>query len=271
VTTFDVDGIRLTRVPYFDVALSADVIGFSGAQAGAVPWAVPDWATAEGQVLVGQAVWVIQSDAQAVVVDPCGAADAFLRSGPEAIGHQVAVAAAMSEAGLPVESIDTVVLSHLDGIGMTAALDDSGGWVPLFQNARVVLSRDELGYVKSHPGVGGSAALGCLVDQGVVDGVIPPWVMAPGVTFELTGGHSPGHGVLRVGDGAVFIGHLAINPLQVGAGVMPGQHIDADAAWAALERELMWAAERGALVIGPLWPEPGAGRISGPPWVVKAA
>jgi glyoxylase-like metal-dependent hydrolase (beta-lactamase superfamily II) len=271
VTTFDVDGIRLTRVPYFDVALGAEVIGFSAAQADAMPWAVPDWATAEGQVLVGQAVWVIQSDGQAVVVDPGGAADAFLRSGPKAIGHQMAVTAAMSDAGLPVESIDTVLLSHLDGIGMTAALDADGAWIPLFPNARVVLSRDELDHVRSHPGIGGSAALGCLMDQGVVDGVIPPRVMAPGVTFELTGGHSPGHGVLRVGDGAVFIGHLAINPLQVDAGAMPGQHIDADAAWAALERELRWASAREALVIGPLWPEPGAGRISGPPWLVKAA
>jgi glyoxylase-like metal-dependent hydrolase (beta-lactamase superfamily II) len=109
------------------------------------------------------------------------------------------------------------------------------------------------------------------VDQRVVDGVIPPWAVAPGVAFELTGGHSPGHGVLRVGDGAVFLGHLAISPLQVGAGVMCGQHVDADGAWAALERELAWASDREALVIGSLWPEPGAGRVAGPPWVVSAA
>ncbi len=271
MVSFDVEGIRLTRVGYFDVALGPEVIGFTGKQVATVTWSVPDWATPEGQVLVGQAVWVIESGATTVVVDPCGAADAFLRSGPEAIGHQAAVAEALSVAGLPVETIDAVVLSHLDGIGMTAAVDGDGAWAPFFPNARVVLSKDELDHVTSHPEIDGSAALGCLIDQGVVEGVAPTTDVAPGVVLELTGGHSPGHCVLRVGAGAVFVGHLAINPVQASAGVMPGQHHDHDAAHAALAEELAWASQRGALVIGPLWPDPGAGRVTGPPWTVCAA
>jgi glyoxylase-like metal-dependent hydrolase (beta-lactamase superfamily II) len=87
----------------------------------------------------------------------------------------------------------------------------------------------------------------------------------------LTGGHTPGHTVLRIGDEAVFVGHLAINPLQASAGLMRGQHHDPDGALAALERELAWACERDALVIGPLWPSPGAARITGPPWSIAAA
>ena len=46
---------------YFDVALDAEVIGFSPQQVLEVPWGVPDWVTAEGRVLVGQAIWVIES------------------------------------------------------------------------------------------------------------------------------------------------------------------------------------------------------------------
>jgi glyoxylase-like metal-dependent hydrolase (beta-lactamase superfamily II) len=271
MATFEVDGIQLTRVPYFDVALGSEVIGFSGAQVAAVPWGVPDWATPEAQVLVGQAVWVIQSDTRTVVVDPCGAADPFLRSGPEATAHQDSVAAALSSAGLPVERVDTVVLSHLDGIGMAAAVDTKGAWVPFFPNAKVVLSQGELHHVAAHPEVGGASALRCLTDQGVVKGVDPPWEAAPGVALELSGGHSPGHCVLRVGEGAVFVGHLAISPLQASAGIMRGQHHDGDTAHTALEHELAWASHRKALVIGPLWPEPGAGRVTGPPWVVSAA
>jgi glyoxylase-like metal-dependent hydrolase (beta-lactamase superfamily II) len=220
---------------------------------------------------VGQAVWVIESGTQRVVVDPCGAADAFIRSGPEARDHQTAVLSALSSAGLPAERIDLVVLSHLDGIGMAAAVDASGGWAPLFPNAIVVMSQAELDHVACHPAIGGAAALRCLIDQGAVDGVEPPLDVAPGVTMDLTGGHSPGHSVIRVSDGAVFVGHLAINPLQVGAGIMRGQHLDADVAWTALEDALVWASEREALVIGPLWPEPGAGRVIGPPWVITPA
>ncbi len=271
MATFAVEGIRLTRVPYFDVTLDPDIIGFTADRAAGVPWGVPDWATPEGRVLVGQAVWVIESDAHTVVVDPCGAADAFLRSGPEAIGHQTAVADALSTAGFPVGAVDTVVLSHLDGIGMAAAVDTDGAWRPFFPGARVVMSHDELTHVAAHPETGGSAALRCLIDQGVVEGVDPPWDVAPGVTLELTGGHSPGHCAVRVGEGAVFVGHLAINPLQAGAGIIRGQHLDDEAAHSALERELTWASERGALVIGPLWPAPGTARVTGPPWAVSAA
>jgi glyoxylase-like metal-dependent hydrolase (beta-lactamase superfamily II) len=268
---FDIGDVRLTRVPYFDVALPADVIGFTGTQVAAVPWGTPRWSTPEGQVLVGQALWVIESDTEKVVVDPCGAADAFIRSGPEAREHQAAVLAALSSAGLPAETIDSVVLSHLDGIGMSAAVDPEGAWAPLFPNARVVMSQAELAYVASHPEVQGAAALQCLIDQRVVDGVLPPCSVAPGVMMHLTGGHTPGHTVLRIGEGAVFVGHLAINPLQASAGIMRGQHCDPDGALVALERELAWACERDALMIGPLWPSPGAARVTGPPWSIAAA
>jgi hypothetical protein len=80
VASFEVGAATLTRVPYFDVALDPaaatltpeQVVELSG-------WAVPSWATSEGELLVGQAVWVIESEGREIVVDPCGAADAFIR------------------------------------------------------------------------------------------------------------------------------------------------------------------------------------------------
>ncbi len=53
------------------------------------------------------------------------------------------------------------------------------------------------------------------------------------MTMELTGRHSPGHAILRVGTAAVLIGHLAISPLQVTAGVMPEGNVDPVPAHAA--------------------------------------
>jgi glyoxylase-like metal-dependent hydrolase (beta-lactamase superfamily II) len=91
------------------------------------------------------------------------------------------------------------------------------------------------------------------------------WSVAPDLTAEHTGGHSPGHVIIRVGGGAAFTGHLAVNPLQAAFGVTSDQHLDAHAAHVALEIELAWAMDRNALVIGPLWPGPGAGRVSSPP------
>jgi hypothetical protein len=108
VVTFTQEHVALTQVCYFDVPLDAEVIGFSPQQILEVPWGVPGWATAEGRVVIGQAIWVIESD---------GAADTFLRSGPEASIHEAVVIAAMASSGFPVDSVDIVVMSHLDGIG----------------------------------------------------------------------------------------------------------------------------------------------------------
>jgi glyoxylase-like metal-dependent hydrolase (beta-lactamase superfamily II) len=271
VATFSIGNVILTRVPYFDVALDADVIGFTPQQVIEVPWGTPDWTTADEQVNVGQAIWVIESYGQTLVVDPCGAADTFLRSGPEGSIHEAAVVAAMASAGYPVHSLDFVVMSHLDGIGMVGSLDAEGHCSPLFPNARIVISERELAHIEANQEIGGRSAFRELMAQGVVDGVQCPYEIAPHVTMELTGGHSPGHCALRVGDNAVLIGHLAINPVQVSAGIMPKQHLEPMLAFTALEQELAWARERNALIIGPLWPEPGAGKVVGPPWVITPA
>ena len=269
MASFSVGEVVLTRVPYFDVALDAEVIGFTPEQVVEVPWSIPNWATADGRVNVGLAIWVIESGGQTLVVDPCGAADAFIRSGPEAKDHEAAVVAAMASAGYPVDGVDLVVMSHLDGIGMVGSLDEDGPCSPLFPHARIVISEAELAHIEGHEEIGGRGAFRELVEQGVVDAASCPYELAPDVTLQMTGGHSPGHCVLRIGDGAVLIGHLAVNPVQVSAGIMPGQHLEPVVAFTALEHELAWAEEHNALVIGPLWPEPGAGMVAGPPWAIS--
>jgi hypothetical protein len=47
---------------------------------------------------------------------------------------------------------------------------------------------------------------------------------------------------------------------------MPDQQLDPSQAGTEVERVVAEAAERKALVIGPLWPDPGPGRVAGPPW-----
>jgi glyoxylase-like metal-dependent hydrolase (beta-lactamase superfamily II) len=270
IARYAVGDATLLRVPYFDVPLDPGVVGLSAEQVRSVEWADPVWASA-GQVLIGQAVWLIASAGRLVVVDPCGAADEFIRSGTEAVGHQEAVLGALAAAGIDRAGVDHVVLSHLDGIGMTALIDDDGAWVPTFPNARVLVTAEELAWVHAHPETQGATALGALLDREVVDPVTCPVRCTQEVVLELTGGHSAGHAVLRVesdGARAVFLGHLALNPVQVAFPQGAGQHADATRAQQALDTLLAEAAEDGSLVIGPLWPAPGAARVSGPPWVM---
>jgi glyoxylase-like metal-dependent hydrolase (beta-lactamase superfamily II) len=259
---FRVGAVTITRVPYFDVPLPADGVGLTADDLAAAPWAVPDWATADGEVLIGQAVWVVESEGAVIVVDPCGAADEFIRSGPDAVTHQEAVLAAVTAAGFAPDRVDLVVLTHLDGIGMAAVVDADGRWSPAFPGARIVVTAEELDCVLTGPPVQGAGAFRELVDAGAVDAVQAPHACTGEVTIELTGGHTPGHAVVRIASGgqeAVMLGHLAVSPVHVTATRRPGQHQDPDRAAAALDRIM----GSGSLLIGSLWPSPGAGTASG--------
>jgi glyoxylase-like metal-dependent hydrolase (beta-lactamase superfamily II) len=261
VVRLRVGDIRLTRVPYFDIALDPTAVGLTAEEVRQVRWAQPTWATADGEVLVGQAVWVVESGAQVVVVDPCGAADDFLRTGDGALLHQERVRAAMAEAGLPGERVDTVVLTHLDGIGMAAAVTPDGRWEPMFPNARILMMQSELDWLASETNVSGLVALRELLAQGAVDGVRAHHEVTRGVELVHTGGHSPGHAVLHVRSDdseAVLLGHLAVTPLHFEVGRRPEAHIDARTAERSLDEHIRHAQADGTVLIGPLWPSPGA-------------
>ncbi len=260
VTRFSVGDATLVRVPYADVLVDADVVGLTSEQVAANSIAHPEWADGD-QVRVGAAVWVIQSDGRRIVVDPTQAADQILRTGPDAAFHQQAVADALASAGFPRESIDTVIASHIDGIGMIAWWADDA-WTPFFPNAEVLLSqRERAAIVDDGPyAPQGAEALLALDAQGVVLPVEDEHVVTPEVTTSWTGGHSPGHLLVNVTAGdttATMIGHLALSPLHFVVGE-PGRHVDPVAAAQALD-----AVHDGRLLVGPLWPAPGAARWSG--------
>ena len=274
IVRYEIGSVTLTRVPYFDVALDPAVVGLTAADIDAIEWARPTWVDADGQPLVGQVGWVIESDGRVLLVDPCGASDPFLRTGPEAITHQDAFVAAMRAAGFAPERVDSVVLSHLDGIGMAAAAQPDGTWGPLFPNARVVLTAHELAWLEQQTDVGGLDALRALIAQGLVDGVADDHHFTDAVRFERTGGHTPGHAVVHVESGgahAVLLGHLALSPLNLRGLPYKGGQVDvAEAnAWLVPFIARSWKTD-DTLLIGPLWPAPGAARITRPGFVVPA-
>jgi glyoxylase-like metal-dependent hydrolase (beta-lactamase superfamily II) len=251
--------VSLVRVPYADVLVDAGVVGLESSQVEAIAWAAPTWADG-AQVRVGAAVWVIESAGRRIVVDPAQAADGILRTGPDALVHQEGVAAALANAGFPRESIDTVIASHIDGIGMIAWVDGDDGWSPFFPNADVLISRREYDAIVDDSSYRpqGSDALVALHAHGVVTTVDDLHVVTPEVTIRHTGGHSPGHQIVQVASrdlDATLIGHLALSPLHCAIDDFGG-HVDAQVATGVL-RELR---DRGQLLVGPLWPAPGAAR-----------
>jgi hypothetical protein len=57
----------------------------------------------------------------------------------------------------------------------------------------------------------------------------------------------------------MMVGHLAVSPLHLVTGPCPQQHPRPDEAQLRIEALL----EEDAVLIGPLWPTPGAGRWDG--------
>jgi glyoxylase-like metal-dependent hydrolase (beta-lactamase superfamily II) len=261
-TYYRVGDVSLVRVPYADVVVDAAVVGLTEDQVSAIGWASPAWAD-QAQVRIGAAVWVIESDGCRIVVDPAQAADGILRTGPGAVIHQQAVATALATAGFPRDTIGTVIASHIDGIGMIAWFTDEDSWTPFFPNAEVLVSRREYEAITAagpyRPQ--GSDALIALDLQGVVTTIDDEHAVTSDVVTRWTGCHSPGHQIVNVvsrGVEATMLGHLALSPLHCAIGEFAG-HIDPPSAESALRA----LRDRRNLLIGPLWPTPGAARWTG--------
>ena len=248
IARYDVGAVRLTRVPYFDVELPPDALGITAAAVARVPWARPVWCQSADAVRVGQAFWLIESAGRLVVVDPCGAADAFLRTGPAALTHQQAAFAELRAAGFEPDAVEVVVMSHLDGIGMNALVDDTGAWSPAFPNAALIVSEAEALRIATHDTVSGAGAFRALEHAGVVRHVTPPHDVTDDVRLVLSGGHTAGHVTVVVesdGARALLLGHLAINPVHATVGADVPLHDDPALGSAALARWLADAATDG--------------------------
>jgi glyoxylase-like metal-dependent hydrolase (beta-lactamase superfamily II) len=268
VNTIKIGSATLTRLGYADVTVPAEAVSVTAAHIRDTDWAEPLWA--EGDMArAAAAAWLIESGDARIVVDPALAADDILRSGPDASAHQSAFAALFADAGVPLESITHTIATHIDGIGMFAWRDD--GWIPFFPNAPLMLSQRELDAFDNGYHASGEEALAELRALGAVEAVEPDVLRVTNdVVIEYTGGHGPGHQIVRVESGsesAVILGHLATTPLALTAGVSPGAHIDSEKAWTILAA----LRDSGVILVGPLWPAPGAGRWDGERFVAFSA
>jgi hypothetical protein len=256
-------GVTLTRVGYVDVGVPPEGVGLGTVDFATLDWAQPRWVDG-GQVRIGAATWFADAGGIRCAFDPLLAADSVLRADRAAeSGHQEAVAAKLAEAGFTRESVDCLLLTHIEGVGMTGWRDDHGRWSRFFPNARILVSDVALGAFRAAPTRTGDAeweAWTALLDGGHVGTFDDGAAIAPGLTAELTGGNCPGHAVFHFGEAgcppaASLIGHLAVSPIHLTSGACAALHEDPAEAWSRLHA----IADDGRALIGPLWPTPGCG------------
>ena len=224
-------------------------------------WLAPQFLTSAGELRVGTSAIAIETPGARIVVDPWLVFDDADRTTPEATARIDRLLRGLGDAGFPPESVDFVVDTHIDGVGANTRPVE-GGEVPAFPNARYVIAPEEIAALQAGR-FPGADALDVLVADGLVDD--PDGRVAGDVAMERGPGHSRGHHVVRVGpegDDAVIIGHLFLHPAQVYS-PDPRAGLDEDIELAAETRRglLARAAEKGTLVIGPLWATPGAGTV----------
>ncbi len=264
IQTIGLETARLTRVGYTDVAIPAELVGLTVNDFAPIRWSSPLWTDGD-RVRVGAAVWFADIDGQRVAFDPFQAADSVLRADrPAELAHQTAIAGVLAEAGFERESVDLLVMTHIEGVGMVAWRNEDGSWSPFFPNARVLISDVELREFLAAP-AGAEydiqfEAWHALVDLGVVDTYTDGERILRGLSADVRGAHCPGHALLHFGIGdlpeASLIGHLAVSPLHLATGECPVLQAEPRAAWSLLQS----TAEDGRILIGPLWPTPGFGR-----------
>ena len=139
----------------------AAILGYSGALFGALivlpgvshfaMLQAPEEYTAairaeEGRLIMSIHALVIETPDRRIVVDTCIGNDKQ-RANPNWTNLQKPFLADMAAAGYPVESIDTVMCTHLhvDHVGWNTMLVD-GKWVPTFANARYLMATPEFDY-----------------------------------------------------------------------------------------------------------------------------
>jgi glyoxylase-like metal-dependent hydrolase (beta-lactamase superfamily II) len=265
----------VTRIPEpgFDLTLPQDDATMALLRAHR-SWLAPAFVTEETQLRIGSSATVIRSGGATIVVDPWLAFDGPDRHAPDARARVERLAHAAAAAGIVADEVDVVVNTHIDGAGGNTRPQE-GREVPMFRHARYLLPAGEMARADARPP--GLDAFESLLDDGRLELVAPGYAITDEVRLVDAPGHSRGHGAVEIeseGARAVIPGHLFLHPAQI-ASPGPRTDLDEDPPTAAATRVALLdaAARDGALLVGPLFAEPGAGwvRAAGETWWYERA
>jgi glyoxylase-like metal-dependent hydrolase (beta-lactamase superfamily II) len=270
VQRWQVGAVEVIRVPDpgFELVLPSDPATLAALDGRA--WLSPHWVLPDGSLVVGSSAILVRTPSGNVVVDPFLVFDDPAKLAPRL--------AALRAAGVDPDDVHLVINSHLDGVGANAHTDGS----PAFPGARYLIPAAEVADLQEgvhgvlqaagdgqHPLVG-------LLEHGVVEPVVGGEQPLPGLHLEDAPGHNRGNVVLWIdsgGDQAVVVGHTFLHPAQIADPTSDRGDRDPVALAATRRALLQRCADTGALLVGPLFADPGGGRVRDTPlgWSLLAA
>jgi glyoxylase-like metal-dependent hydrolase (beta-lactamase superfamily II) len=225
-----------------------------------LPWLIPHFATEEGRLKMSIHSLIVETPMRRIVVDTGLGNDKHGRGVPTWNNRNTPFLEALTAAGFPPDTIDTVLCTHLhvDHVGWNTRLV-GGAWVPTFPNARYVFDRTEYEYWRDYSDTPERAAVfndsvKPIVDAGKAELIASDARLTEEITMIPTPGHSPGHMSLHItSDGAegLLTGDVAHHPCQM-AHLDWSSTADSDPHQAADTRQRLFSrvADRPVLVIG---------------------
>ncbi len=236
-----------------------------------IDWLVPDFADENGRLKLSIHALVVDAPGRRILVDTCLGNDKQGRRIPHWNDRKGSFLADMAAAGFPVDSIDTVLCTHLhtDHVGWNTMLVD-GRWVPTFPKARYLFGRREYEHWSTQTTHEQQLAVFAdsvkpIADAGLVRLVESDAQICPEIRLMPTAGHTPGHVSVVIeseGEQAFITGDIAHHPCQL---AHPQWNSTADgdppAAEATRRRVFGGLAGKPVLVIGTHFAGRTAGRV----------
>ena len=269
---WQIGDIKVTRIVEMEVVGGSRFILPDATRDACLPysWMQPHFMDDSGNLVMSIHALVIEVGDRRIIVDTCIGNDKE-RSIPNWSNLQTNFLKDMENIGYPVESIDTVLCTHLhvDHVGWNTRLVN-GEWVPTFENARYLIGEDEWTYWDRNedPTSYGNVmddSVRPVIEAGLVDLVSTSETIAPGIRLESTPGHTPGHVSVILesrGEEAVITGDCIHHPCQITrTDWCSSADYDKDQGRATREKFLERLVETNVLVIGTHFATPTAGHI----------
>ena len=269
---WQIGDIKVTRVVEMEVVGGSRFILPDATRDACLPysWMQPHFMDDSGNLVMSIHALVIEVGERRIIVDTCIGNDKE-RSIPNWSNLQTNFLKDMENIGYPVESIDTVLCTHLhvDHVGWNTRLVN-GDWVPTFENARYLIGEDEWTYwdTNEDPTTYGNVmddSVRPVIEAGLVDLDSTSETIAPGIRLESTPGHTPGHVSVLLesrGEEAVITGDCIHHPCQITrTDWCSSADYDKDQGRATREKFLERLVETNVLVIGTHFATPTAGHI----------
>ena len=227
-------------------------------------WMVPSFYSPERDVFFSVIqTWVLRHGSRTIVIDTSGGDDRDRPLSPRFHMTKRHLDKGLSAAGVVPEEVDTVFLTHLhvDHVGWNTR-KEGDRWVPMFPNARYVVSGTELAArdpergAKERPPASWNTYLDSVkpvVDAGLVDIVEGTESLGEGLDMIRIPGHAPGMIGLRVrskGQEAVFVADVMHQPIQMLYPQWNSKYCEnQDVARETRAKVLSHAADAGALIL----------------------